>query len=575
MQRLGRMAAPVFLLLFTGLFFGPLDIVNTNQSYLTFAASDLFWPLLGLTLAGTLLLSALLALAPDKAHPYVLGLVFALALMFYLQGVWLGKDLSSLDGSAFRWQDDPAAAWLNLALWLAAAAALTLLSGRFPELVRSIIPIACAALCVAQISALAVSWVPADSGGANYQLSGAEEFVLSDEDNIIVITLDQVSPELFEEVLALDPGLEEVFQDFIYYDDMSAAYSLTFPSLCFLLTGEEYDGSLPVAEYFQSAWNSDTANGFYGALHESGYIANLYVESNYAALSAENMIGKAQNVAEAGELIVRWPLLQRAIAMSLYRYCPVMLKNHFCVSTGQIVDVAEYQGVDKVCINDDFYPAMREQGLSTEPGANRFIWYHTKGAHFPYTVGYDGLPLDKEAPDNSESRLAQLHGYMTALADYFEQMKALGVYDDATILISADHGYYTELQVLFLIKTPGQRFEQMEVRHAPVAQEDILPTILGLLGRDYSGYGRSVFDVAEDEVRARSTAIWGYHPGYPAVPWIGNVNQWDNEANGSEHYNVLAVFDYDGDRQALEEAYRVWYYQHIADRILTLQDSFY
>ena len=59
---LAVMAAPAFLLMFITLFFGPLDIVNTNQQYLTFAAGRLFWPLLGLTLAGTLVLAALLAL---------------------------------------------------------------------------------------------------------------------------------------------------------------------------------------------------------------------------------------------------------------------------------------------------------------------------------------------------------------------------------------------------------------------------------------------------------------------------------------------------------------------------------
>lgn len=574
-QRLGRVAAPAFLLFFTGAFFGPLDIVNANRAYLTFTAGDLFWPLLGLTLGGTLLLAALLAPVPGKGHNAVLGLLFGLALMFYLQGVLLGKNLSALDGSDFLWQNDPAAAYKNLALWLAAVGALVFLSARFPALMRTAIPIVCMALCVAQISALAASWDPAAKEGPNYQLSGDEQFVLSEEENIVVITLDQVSPNLFEDVLALDPALEEVFRDFVYYDNTAASYSLTFPSLTAVLTGEKYDGSIGVEDYFHKAWHSDTAEYFYEKLHENGYIANLYVESNYAALTAENMLGKAENVVDAGDLVVRWPLVQNAVWMSLYRYCPVILKNPFCVSTGKIVDVAEYRGTEKLCINEDFYPRLLEEGLSTAPGPKRFVWYHTKGAHFPYTVGYDGLPLGFEAESAGEYRLDQLHGYMVAVADFLQQMKDLGLYDDATIILSADHGYFRDLQILFLIKTPGQHFEQMQVSSAPIAQEDTLATVLAVLGEDYSPLGRSVFDTAENEVRTRRTYVWGYHPDYPEVPWIGNINQWDNEANGKQHYNVMAAFDYDGDRSDLAEQYGRWYYQKTADTIVPLTDSFY
>ncbi len=575
LRRMGRLALPLGLLLFTGLFFGPLDIVNTNRAYLTFTAGDLFWPLLALSLGGTAALAALLALVPGKAHELLRGLLFALALMFYVQGVFLGKGLNALDGASFRWQDDPAAAWGNLALWLAVCGLLTGLLFRFRETVGFLIPILCGALAFAQALALVTTWVPVEAEGPNYQLDGSEQFVLSEEENVIVITLDQVSPDLFEDVLALDPSLEEVFKDFLYFDNMSASYSLTFPSLCAVLTGEKYDGSISVEDYFQNAWQSDTADYFYDSLHENGYIANLYVESNYAALTAENMLGKADNVVEAGSLVVGRELLQRAVYMSLYRYSPVMLKGAFCISTGQIVDVAEYRGAGKLCINTDFYPTLLEQGLTTAEGAKRFVWYHTKGAHFPNTVGYDGLPLAREADDSAESRLNQLHGYMVAVADYFQRLKDLGLYDDATILISADHGYFSALQVLFLIKQPGQVQEEMELRHAPVAQEDILATVLDVLGLDHSPLGRSVFDTAEDESRVRRTAVWGVHEDYPEAPWIGNIDQWDNTATGKEHYNVLAVLDYEGDREALAEKYKTWYYRQEADEIWPLTDSFY
>ncbi len=575
LKRFGLMAAPAFLLMFITLFFGPLDIVNQNQQYLTFAAGRLFWPLLGLTLAGTVVLAALGALLRGRGFSAALGVVFGLAIMVYLQGAVLDGKLATLDGSDFKWQDDAPAAYRNLALWLAVVAACGILGAVFSKNAALVVTIACGALFLGQAVSLVTVWVPEDNSTPNYQLSGDDQFVVSKNDNIIVITLDQMSPLIFEQVVELDPEVADIFKDFTYYDNMSSSYSFTFPSMCFLLTGEHFDTTVPTAEYVYNAWHSEGCENFYDMLHDAGYTSRVYVESNYAALTAENMIGKIDNVVEAGSLVVRWELLKDAIAMSFYRYFPTMAKNDFCVSTGQIIDVAEYRGVGKVRINYDFYPAVRDEGLQATQEENNFVWHHLQGAHFPFTVDYDGELLWPAVEENSENRLNQLHGYMVALREYFDQLKQLGVYDDATIIISADHGYFECFQAAFLIKTPGQEFEQMQVNSAQVAQEDILPTILWAAGLDYSDYGTTVFDWEEGQNRVRTTSVWGYMRGYPEVPWIGNVDQWDAEANGFDRYNVLGVFNYVGDRETILQMERDWYYYGRASAIQPLYDSFY
>ncbi len=575
LKRFGLMAAPAFLLMFITLFFGPLDIVNQNQQYLTFAAGRLFWPLLGLTLAGTVVLAALGALLRGKGFGAALGVVFALAVMVYVQGAVLDGKLATLDGSDFKWQDDAPAAYRNLALWLVVVATCGALGAVFSKNAALVVTIACGALFLGQAVSLVTVWVPEDNSTPNYQLSGDDQFVVSKNKNIIVITLDQMSPLIFEQVVELDPEVADIFKDFTYYDNMSSSYSFTFPSMCFLLTGEHFDTTVPTAEYVYNAWHSEGCENFYDMLHDAGYTSRVYVESNYAALTAENMIGKIDNVVEAGSLVVRWELLKDAIAMSFYRYFPTMLKNDFCVSTGQIIDVAEYRGVGKVRINYDFYPAVRDEGLQATQEENNFVWHHLQGAHFPFTVDYDGELLWPAVEENTENRLNQLHGYMVALREYFDQLKELGVYDDATIIISADHGYFECFQAAFLIKTPGQEFEQMQVNSAQVAQEDILPTILWAAGLDYSDYGTTVFDWEEGQNRVRTTSVWGYMRGYPEVPWIGNVDQWDAEANGFDRYNVLGVFNYVGDRETILQMERDWYYYGRASAIQPLYDSFY
>lgn len=572
LSRFLTMLVPAFLLSFTLFFVGPLDITNANQAYLTFAAVDLLPTLIPMAIGCAAVLAAVLAFVPGRVFWVLFTVVLAFAVLFYLQGMILNGDLGTLDGTEFDWHTVEDEAYKNLWIWIIALVVMLLLGIFLPaEWLKMGGLIVCAALIFAQGSALVMTWVPKDRSTPNYQLSGEDQFTFSTDKNIIVITLDQVSPMIFEEALEADPELKPVFKDFVYYNNMSSVYSFTFPSMMFLYTHEYLDTTIPTTEAVYNAWHSEGAQNYYDVLHENNYQVNLFVEANYAALGCENMLGKADNIVEAGRLKMNITLFEQIMDMSLFRYMPTMLKNHFCVSTGGIVDLSTYVGAEKMRINYDFLESLEKEGLSLTDEHNVYNWYHMQGAHFPYVVDYNGYLCAEEDTD----RDTQLHGYLVALRAFFEELKEIGVYDDATIIVSADHGYFECFQAAFLIKLPGQEFDEMPVTTAPVAQEDIMPTILYLLGEDYSDYGTTVFDWNEGDYRVRTTHVWGYMTQYPEVPWIGNMNQWDAEANGVERYNVLGVFNYVGDRDDILDEERYWYYYGVADEILPLYDSFY
>ena len=571
LKRFLALLVPSFLLCFTVIFFGPLDIISSNQSYLTFTADSVLETCTVVMAASTVVLAFLLAFFRGRAHGLVFGILLAAALMFYIQGAFLNGNLGTLDGSGFDWRDNPRAAYINIAVWGGVLLLFAVFGLVFPKQIRSVGYVACAALVIAQGVALITAWKPQDKSVPNYQLSGDEEFLLSSQDNILVLTLDQFNPLVFEQALEEDPSLKEIFKDFLYFDNMSSSYSFTFPSLCCLLTNVPFDTSIPTSEAVYNAWHSPSAEGFYQSLHDAGYRVNLFLEANYAALGAENMLGKVDNVCEAGDLVITPKFFAYVMDMSLYRYMPTMCKNPFCISTGGIVDLSSYEGIGKICINWDFYTSLLDKGLSVTAKTKMFSWYHLQGAHFPFVIGYDGLPCDEE----DTSREDQLHGYLLALGTFLDEMKQLGVYDDATIIISADHGYFECFQTVGMIKLPGQTQEQMLTSSAPVSQEDIMPTILWALGEDYEEYGTTFFDWSENDRRIRTTKVWGYMPEYPEVEWVGNLDQWDAVANGTERYNVFGVFHYDGDRDTILKEERDWYYYGIVDEIEPLYDSFY
>lgn len=571
LHRFLTLLAPAFLICFTAIFFGPLDIVNANQMYLTFSAGSLVESLGLVTIGASLLIAAVFAFVPTKVRGLAMGILIGTAIMLYVQGAFMNGVIGTLDGNTFDWHEFRQEAIINIIIWIAVIAVVTVLAFLFPEQTRTAGLIVCLALVAAQAVALITNWVPEDKETTNYQLSGDEQFLFSENENIIFITLDQFNPLIFEEQMENDPSIREIFKDFLYFDNMSSCYSFTFPSLMYLATHEYLDTTVPTREAVYNAWHSDLANNFYDTLHAHDYKVNLYMESNYAAIDIENMMGKADNIVEAGDLIITPEFFEFVVDMSLYRYMPIMLKNDFCVSTGGILDLSSYEGVAKLRINYDFLSSMEEEGLSLTDEYNVFNWYHMAGAHFPYVVDYDGYLCDEEDTDRDTT----LHGYLMMVGAFLDELKEIGVYDDATIIISADHGYFECFQTVGMVKLSGETRDEMEVSSAPVAQEDVMPTILSVLGEDYSDYGTTFFDWDEGDYRVRTTRVWGYMSQYPDVDWIGNLDQWDAEANGVKRYNIFGVFHYNGDRDTILQKERYWYNYGYADEIQTLYDSFY
>ena len=112
-------------------------------------------------------------------------------------------------------------------------------------------------------------------------------------------------------------------------------------------------------------------------------------------------------------------------------------------------------------------------------------------------------------------------------------MKALGIYERANIIVMADHGANIggdfNPAALFMLKQAGEAHAETQVSNAPVAQEDLWPTLASLMGLDWAcpDGGRPVFDYREDEQRERITYHWIRSPDYPPT---------------DRQYNALAAY---------------------------------
>lgn len=128
--------------------------------------------------------------------------------------------------------------------------------------------------------------------------------------------------------------------------------------------------------------------------------------------------------------------------------------------------------------------------------------------------------------------------------DCLKQLKELDVYDDATIIVTANHGGTGkhDLQVIYYMKQPGESHEKSPVTNAPISHCDFLPTVAQMTGLDYTKYGNAVTDFAQDELRERTLWLRKHDDSYPDAYDAGGVISEEN---------VYYKYSYTGDILAL------------------------
>ena len=185
---------------------------------------------------------------------------------------------------------------------------------------------------------------------------------------------------------------------------------------------------------------------------------------------------------------------------------PFALKQQYRYYSGDVFNLAESNEVWNIDNDFPFYNSLIQNGVKINNELNNsFRFFHMRGPHVPCYLSEDIKyePTGKEVTPTQQGR-----GSLKIVFEYIEQMKELGVYDDATIIITADHGRGDLLdsdktsgnpdrtsRPIFIVKKPNEKSETMRVSDAPVSQAELMPTILEAVGADRERYGRTFEEI--------------------------------------------------------------------------------
>ena len=556
-----------FLPLFMLFLFGPAEIFFANVGDFDFVYGEFVWLMGLIAFGGALVAGIIVALVPKAIRKILMSLAFGISIAGYIQVMFINEGLDLLGMNPEGYTPDQATAGINMVIWIVIIVAVLGLSFWKEKTWHGIVVYVSVFLILIQGVALVSLAAQAGEeaykhpGGDQWFLSSENQAVVSSNDNILVIILDYFSNQYVASALEQYPDLLDGLNDFTYYDNADCTYFGTYPSLAHMTSGNMVDTNMLINDWTASIWQAPLTKQFYNELHKKNYVVNIYTPDKDMLCgmnSVEILEGTFDNVTNAAaDLIIDYNLLVKTMTkMSCYRFAPYALKPSFYVNVNAYTDIVQIRGNCIYHNNSSFNKILIEEGgLKTDDKHNYYVIQHLMGPH-SYETKADGTYTEES------SREETIKGCMVIMEEYIRQLKELGVYDDATIIITSDHGAPDESQVIFFMKEPGEHHDVMQETSAPIAHTEYMATIARAAGLDYTKYGQSVQDIPADIPRERTVWVRLYRDEFPSVL------KYSGEETGVS--NAYCGFKYTGGIDELLESYKKG-----PDIILQEQDCFF
>jgi len=544
LSRLGSsviVVIPFYFILFCYL---PCETYINNLSGFNFPFQSFVFYELYYFVSYTLITSLIVSVLAKNVYTIAKSVILGIDICCYIQYMFLNSKLHLLDGESMKWEEYTGFAAVTLLIWLAVIAALVLFSIKRRELYDKISVRISAVLLAVQGLSAGIMIVMAGDKLYNTELehmSGEEQFTVSGARNVIMFILDATDNDYFKEVLEENPEAFEGYEDFTLYTNTCSVFDSTPTSITQMITGMDFAVELNCEDWYRKAWKSEKATEFFDRFHSNNYIINGYYTTYDEQILGKGMIDNYKKL-DSSEYKSQVQIDGRGLTdeftvLSMYRILPFVLKRFTDYESINFnVHVMIENGASYY--NDDF--AEKMQLKKSENNKNYLIIEHLDGTH----------PPCDDFTGESRRLLAMIR-------DYMDQLREFGVYDESSIIITADHGRHNDTgkvkagTPVLMIKRSNSSKSELTLSSAPVYHEDIQATLLDCAGlydstSDTALFGRSVFDIKEDEVRERTWYDRRIDPEFKPVKCP------ETSAFVMTNHNAYYGYTYTGDTSELE-----------------------
>lgn len=495
---------------------------------------------------------------PKKVCKYLLPMIILVSILVYVQQYILVWDYGVLDGRRIDFSNNKFQGWIDLGIWIFGAVVYIFLREKILKHSLTILLFTAIMTIVGTVTTVVSHDFSQDSSTAS--LSEIHKFTYSDNHNVLLFLLDGFQSDLFWELIDQNPEFTRELSGFTFYSNTSAVFAKTYPTIPLLLTGKSYQKQEPFQTFLDDVYQDSILTD----LVSEGWDVGLYpyvkgtipldnsIMSNY--LSYTPWPEKVDDYLQTLDLTL-FRSVPHVFKNSVYNNGDFIIKNltgnflhsfdHLFIDSSQIepLNSQPHQGLN-------FRENLSQMGKATSPKPS-FRFYHLFMPHEPFLLDQN-LEFGRTGNDFS-SYQEYAFASLKLMISYLSKLKALGIYDNTSIIITADHGsgeystktYNSDQRIyqpsikngkamasgkpLLLIKN-GNSDEPLNVSSKPVSLLDVAPTIAHFANIEIKNVkGRTIDSIGENEQRVRTYFHYTF-------------SGWD-----SRYLNDFDVYRIDGD----------------------------
>ncbi len=513
-----------------------LYISNSNEFVIGYGEGYIATLLTGSVVIAVLLIIAAILLLPRNLYRLFMLFLTGVSIMSYAQGMFLNGELQNLTGEEQTWSLGIQVA--NFILWILIIA-IIMVGGYYKAGIKKGCKVACIYIMLIQMASLGYLLATEDIGDTAKRpiLTTEGALTLANDDNILVFVLDRFDSSDFDDIIK-DMDFVQPLSDFTYFRNATSQYAYTREAIPYILERTEYRYDAEVNDIVSY---KDTKGDALVQMHQQGYDIGVYTLADYAWNLRDIIVNYKEDAKYKCNYI---NIVKTMLTSSMYRTMPFAVKPQYRYTSTDIYEIASVDGEWNILNDLPFYQSLMEDGLSVdEECKSAFRFYHMDGVHPPYYLSED---LHYDSTGRFVTYMSQAKGCLKIIYEYLAQLKALGKYDDATIIITADHGIQATYDAqtdkitrisspIILVKEPQERHSQMAVNDAAVTQAELMPTIVKAAGMDWTEYGQVFSEVGESDKRERKYKY--YYDQiiiYSINGYVKDINNWSVENIG--HY---------------------------------------
>ncbi len=472
-QLLFKIALALLAIVITLCIYVPGLIYFTQREYFTNYYLELIAaPLLYMS-GAALLVWVFLSLLPRTGLKYMSSVLLVLALLIWLQADIFAVSYGALDGSGIEFEPfDQRGLWELIIVLVS-----VVLAWVFNQFINKHFSLIIGLILLGQCLLTGFNVINEPADKPEIKALDKEFFNYSSKKNVIVIILDTFGGDVFESIIEKYPEFKKGYQGFVSYTDAISNYPATKGSLPSLLTGQMIPKDYELLDFIDEVVSE---RGLPAHFEEQGYeVSVVSVFSWFRNFYAKRFMFEPPFLPEELKAYNAAMLFD----YSLFRVVPHYLKElvydqgHWLAS-GRVATHTEIPNTEAERANL-FLELMTDDAVVTDE-VPRFKLIHVTTPHPKFVY-------DQDCRKGTLAKKASTRHYMEQqsvcalrkLDALFEKYKALGVYDDALIVVASDHGdrnfdemsltgfpSYFEMNssgILFMIKGIGQKGDFKEV----------------------------------------------------------------------------------------------------------------